>query len=37
MAFRVVHGAGEWLSRDQLDRPLSDGDQVTIAMLVGGG
>ena len=37
MSFRVVVGKGEWLTRDQLDRPLGGGDQVTIAMLVGGG
>ena len=37
LSFRVVLGTGEWLTRDQLDRPLNDGDQVTIAMLVGGG
>ena len=36
-SFRVVLETGEWLTRDQLDRPLGDGDRVTIAMLVGGG
>lgn len=27
----------EWIPGDQLDRPLKDGDLVTIMMLVGGG
>jgi molybdopterin converting factor small subunit len=35
--FRVVLNKREWLSHDQLDRQLNDGDTVTIAMLVGGG
>jgi molybdopterin converting factor small subunit len=35
--FRVVLNKKEWLTHEQLDRPLEDGDIVTIAMLVGGG
>lgn len=35
--FRVVLNKKEWLTHEQLDRPLQDGDMVTIAMLVGGG
>jgi hypothetical protein len=35
--FRVVLNKQEWLNHDQLDRPVQDGDIVTIAMLVGGG
>jgi len=35
--FRVVLNQKEWLTHDQLDRPLEEGDTVTIAMLVGGG
>lgn len=34
---RVVLNRREWLRRDQLDRPLQEGDRVAIAMLVGGG
>lgn len=36
-SFKVVLGTGEWLTSRQLDRTLKDGDNVTIAMLVGGG
>jgi molybdopterin converting factor small subunit len=35
--FRVVLNKREWLTHEQLDRTLEDGDVVTIAMLVGGG
>ena len=37
LAFQVIHNQTDWLRRDQLDRPLRDGDVVTITMLVGGG
>ncbi len=37
MMFRVVCNKDEWLHRDQLQRPLRDGDHVTIMMLVAGG
>jgi molybdopterin converting factor small subunit len=37
MIFRVVCNKDEWLHRDQLHRPLHDGDHVTIMMLVAGG
>ena len=35
--FRIVLNQSDWLKDDRLERQLSDGDQVTIAMLVGGG
>ena len=37
MMFRVLCNKDEWLHRDQLQRPLRDGDHVTIMMLVAGG
>jgi hypothetical protein len=37
LSFQVIHNKTEWLRREQLDRPLGDGDVVTITMLVGGG
>ena len=37
LAFQVVHNGRDWLRRDQLDRPIAEGDVVTITMLVGGG
>ena len=37
LSFQVVLNNREWLRRDQLDRPLHDGDVVAITMLVGGG
>ncbi len=35
--FRIVLNQSDWLKDDRLERQLADGDQVTIAMLVGGG
>ena len=35
--FRIVLNQSDWLKDDRLQRQLADGDQVTIAMLVGGG
>jgi hypothetical protein len=37
LAFQVILNGKEWLRREQLDRPLGDGDRLTITMLVGGG
>ena len=37
MVFRVVVNDSEWLTREELDRPVFEGDRVAIAMLVGGG
>ena len=35
--FKVLLNKQEWVSRDQMNKILKDGDQVTIMMLVGGG
>ncbi len=35
--FKILLNKKDWISRDQMDRTLEDGDQVTIMMLVGGG
>ncbi len=37
LAFQVIRNKTEWLHRGQLERPVADGDTVTITMLVGGG
>jgi len=37
LAFQVIRNGKEWLRREQLGLPLSDGDVLTITMLVGGG
>jgi molybdopterin converting factor small subunit len=37
MILRVVCNKNDWISRDQMQRPLRDGDHVTIMMLVAGG
>lgn len=37
LAFHVVHNHRDWLRRDQLDRPLADGDVLGITLLVSGG
>lgn len=35
--FRVQLNDSEWIHEEQRDRPLVDGDKVTLMMLVGGG
>lgn len=35
--FKVLLNKKEWISRDQMNKTLKDGDKVTIMMLVGGG
>jgi sulfur carrier protein ThiS len=35
--FKILLNKKEWISRDQMNKILEDGDQVTIMMLVGGG
>jgi len=37
MTYRVILNKQEWIFRDQMDRPLQDGDRVTIMLLVAGG
>ena len=37
MTLRVVLNRRDWLRREDLSRPLAEGDHVAIAMLVGGG
>jgi molybdopterin converting factor small subunit len=37
MTLKVVCNKEEWLKPDQMQRPLEDGDRVTIMMLVAGG
>ncbi len=37
MHLTVAVNKQEWIRRDQLDKPLRDGDRVTIMMLVAGG
>lgn len=37
MMFRVVFNKDEWISPDHMQKPLQDGDRVTIMMLVAGG
>jgi len=37
MVFKIMLNKKEWIKRDQLDKVLKDGDQLTIMMLVGGG
>ena len=37
VTFGVMINKQEWIRRNQMDRPLEDGDQVTILMLAGGG
>ncbi|UCH98571.1 MAG: MoaD/ThiS family protein [Candidatus Aminicenantes bacterium] len=36
-AFMIHLNKKEWIRRDQLNKTLKDGDQVTLMMLVGGG
>ena len=37
MAFRIMRNKEEWIQSDQMQRPLQDGDRLTIMMLVAGG
>jgi molybdopterin converting factor small subunit len=37
MSLRVTINQQEWIRRNQMDRPLQDGDRVTIMMLAAGG
>ena len=37
MQFRIQLNGAMWIHQDGLDHPLSDGDHVTLMMLVGGG
>jgi molybdopterin converting factor small subunit len=37
MAFRIMRNKEEWIHSDQMQRPLQDGDRLTIMMLVAGG
>jgi hypothetical protein len=37
MSLSLTINGRDWIDRDQMDRPLRDGDKVTILMLVGGG
>ena len=37
MILRVVCNKDEWINRDEMQKPLRDGDHVTIMMLVAGG
>jgi molybdopterin converting factor small subunit len=37
MTFGVTLNQKEWIRHNQMDRPLHDGDQVTILMLAAGG
>lgn len=35
--FKILLNKKEWIRRDQMNKPLKDGDQVTLMMLVAGG
>jgi molybdopterin converting factor small subunit len=37
MIFRIIRNKEEWILSDQMQRPLQDGDRVTIMMLAAGG
>ena len=37
MTFKVMRNKEEWIHSDQMQRPLEDGDRLTIMMLVAGG
>ena len=37
MTLKILLNKKEWISREQTNKPLKDGDVVTIMMLVGGG
>jgi hypothetical protein len=37
MIFKVIRNKEEWIRSDQMQRPLQDGDRVTIMMLAAGG
>jgi hypothetical protein len=37
MIFKVLRNKEEWIPSDQMQRPLQDGDRITIMMLAAGG
>jgi molybdopterin converting factor small subunit len=37
MVFKIILNNRDWIKRDQLNKVLKDGDQLTIMLLVGGG
>jgi len=37
MIFKVMRNKEEWIRSDQMQRPLQDGDRLTIMMLAAGG
>lgn len=37
MVFKILLNKKEWIRRDQMNKTLKDGDQVTLMMLVAGG
>ena len=37
MTFRILLNKEEWIQSGQLQKPLQDGDRVTVMMLVAGG
>ncbi len=37
MIFKVLRNKEEWIRSDQMQRPLQDGDRITIMMLAAGG
>jgi molybdopterin converting factor small subunit len=37
MVFKILLNKKEWISRQQMEKTLQEGDKVTIMMLVGGG
>lgn len=37
MSFQVICNNEEWIYSDRMQRPLKDGDRITVMMLVAGG
>jgi molybdopterin converting factor small subunit len=37
MIFKIIRNKEEWIRADQMQRPLQDGDRLTIMMLAAGG
>ena len=37
VVFKILLNKTEWIRRDQMNKTLKDGDQVTLMMLVAGG
>jgi MoaD family protein len=37
MMLKILLNGSQWIRRDQLDKPLENGDRITIMMLVAGG